>query len=189
MKKYILSLLVLFVLVFSLFTLTGCLNSKKKKDVSWDKNSISERMKQNKNEAAANTAKNEVDGFDLTLTEIGAFKDMLFNYPKAGLISSMGTSTIINYVKNKETDEILFRILIAEFDNKSIADAMSGDKYKEVETKKYKDREWKVYSDVNNENNKTYATQYNGNTYAIGFVLNGNVGSLVDDFINSVSFK
>ena len=114
MKK---SIAIVLILIVTLFSLCGCMTKNKNNNENNSKNSISETKNDNKM---------IVDGFDLTLTEKSSIKDLNFKYPDSGIINSFGTSTLITYVKDKATDQLLFKILIGNMYGTDVEKVVGG---------------------------------------------------------------
>ena len=176
MKK---SIAVVLILIVTLFSLCGCMNNTENNNVNNSTNSISETKNDNKM---------IVDGFDLTINKKSSIKDLNFKYPDGGIINSFGTSTLITYVKDKTTDQLLFKILIGNMYGTDVEKVVGGKEFTKVGTKNINGLEWYIYED--SEKNKTYAIKHGGyDIYAIGFVAYGNIGDLEQEFMNNVSFK
>lgn len=175
MKKKILCGLTILVLITGMFALLGYKNKSFNQE-----NTLSSDTSQIENRISVNEV-------ELLLTEDSSIGELNYKYPKGGVINSFGTSAIITYSKNEETDELLFRILIARIESTSAEEAMKADSLEKAETIKINDINWDVYKD--NGERKTYACDYQGDTYAIGFMPNGNIGNLEQDFMNSIKFN
>lgn len=177
-KKVFFISLIGIILYASIFCLTGCEN---KKDGDNKENT------QNLNVQEKSDNKMIVDGFDLTLTQKSSLDNLKYKYPEGGVINSIGTATLITYVKDKQTDQLLFKILIGKMTSTTVEKAMAGKEFTKIGTKRFNNIDWEVYADEGNNN--SYAYNYNGDTYAIGFVSYGNTGDLEQEFMKNVYFE
>ena len=169
MKKFLLSL----VLLIALFSVVGC--SVKKKENNNNGNKEPEEVKE--------TVK--VGTFSLSLTEKGSFYEMSYLYPEGTVVNSLGTYTILVYVKDKSTDAVLFRVPISKFENKTI-DAAVGNGFTKVEDKEMNGITWSIYKDSNDKH--SYATMYNNTVYCVGFMSDEDMTSFENAFMNTVKF-
>lgn len=154
------------------------------------KNNVNNNANNDINTAVAtkNEDKMIVDGFDLTLTEKSSLKDLNFKYPYGGVINSFGTSTLITYVKDKASDQLLFKILLGNMYGTDIDKAMGTKEFTKIGTQTINGLEWFIYEDSGK--NKSYAIKYGDyDIYVIGFVSYGNTGNLEQEFMKNVSFK
>ena len=78
-----------------------------------------------------------VDGFDLTLTQKSSLDNLKYKYPEGGVINSIGTATLITYVKDKQTDQLLFKILIGKMTSTTVEKAMAGKEFTKIGTKRF----------------------------------------------------
>ena len=171
MKKVLLSF---FIFLF-VIGLTGC--TAKKNDNNGNKKI---------EEVKETGVKANVGTFTLELTEKGSFDEMHYLYPEGTVVNSLGTYTILVYVKDKKTDEVLFRVPISKYENKTIDNAM-GNGFTKVEDKTINDIKWSVYKD--NDNKHSYATSFNNTVYVVGFMSQEDMSNFETAFMGTVTFK
>lgn len=165
MKKKIFILLI----ILSVFTLTGC--------------SLFEVKKEEKKETE--TYKSiTLDGYKLVFSEEGTFNDMSFMYPKGTEVNSLGTSSILVYSK-KDSDESLYKIMFGKMENTTIDDAMKG--FTKEKNREIKGITWEVYSDETGSH--SYAYDYNGDIYVVGFLSDEYINRLEDEILKTVKFN
>lgn len=157
------------ILLVSIFTLTGCSLFEVKKE-------------EKKKEIEENYIK--IDGYKLVFSENGTFNDMTFKYPKGTEVNSLGTSSILVYLK-KDSDEALYKIMFGLMENTSIEDAMKG--FTKEKERKINDITWKVYNDGSGQH--SYAYTYNDDTYVIGFLSNSYIDRLEEELLKTVEFN
>jgi len=157
------------ILLISIFTLTGC--------------SLFEVKKEEK-KTDTNNNYIKVDGYKLYFTEESTFNDMKFKYPKGTEVNSLGTSSILVYLKDN-SDEALFKIMFGLMENTTIEDAMKG--FNKEKTREIKGITWEVYSDDNSHH--SYAYDHNGDIYVVGFLSNSYIDRLEEELLKSVSFE
>ena len=127
-----------------------------------------------------------IDGYDLSLTEESTFNEMSYKYPSRTTVTySIGTAEILNYPK-MGSDESLFRIALGKMYN-SVEEAMKGDTFTKVGTKRIGNYDWEIYNDK--DNNHSYAYYYNHETYVISFVSTINIDEFESELLKTVEFK
>ena len=171
MKKVLLSF---FIFLF-VIGLTGC--TAKKNDNNGNKKT--EEVKETGVKATVGT-------FTLELTEKGSFYEMNYLYPNETVVNSLGTYTILVYVKDKQTDEVLFKVPISKFENKTI-DTAVGSGFTKIEDKTINGINWSIYKDSDNKH--SYATSFNNTVYVVGFMSQEDMSNFETAFMGTVTFK
>jgi hypothetical protein len=92
------------------------------------------------------------------------------------------------FLKDKASDQLLFKILLGNMYGTDIDKAMGTKEFTKIGTQTINGLEWFIYED--SEKNKSYAIKYGDyDIYVIGFVSYGNIGDLEQEFMKNVSFK
>ena len=165
-KRLLLSILI----VISLVTLTGC--DLKKEETKTTTNKASEK------------GNIKVGDYYLSLTEKTTFDDAEFMFPKNTIVSSVGSYTILYYMKTG-TDQELFRIGINKFLG-PITQVM-GENFIRQGAKSFNGLTWEVYSDT--AGNITYAHYHKDYSYVFGFISQEDMSEFQEEFIKKVTFK
>ena len=169
MKKKI---IILLLLVLSLL-ITGCTIKEGKKA---DSNSKIEEVEVNGDSLLIN-------GYDLSLTEKGSFKELNFKYPKNTNFNSLGTYTILDYVK-EESSNSLFKIGFSHYSYKSIDEVMDSDLVKFIGNKNYNGIDWNYY-EVEGKNHN-YAMKKDNDVYVIDFIYDEDLQQFEEEFMKNV---
>ena len=167
-KRLLLSLL----LILSLVTLTGCDLLKNKDNTTKTTTKAQEK------------GNIKVGDYYVSLTEQSTFDDATFKFPKNTIVSSVGSYTILYYMKTG-TDKELFRIGINKFLG-SITQVM-GENFIRQGVKSFNGLTWEVYSDT--AGNITYAHYHKDYSYVFGFISQEDMSEFQEEFIKNVTFK
>lgn len=161
---------ILISLILSILLITGCGNS-----TNDNKN---EGQVQDKLEA-------KVENLTISLDSTGSFNDISYKYPSKATTGNVGLYNIMDYMNDKE---LVFRVVMYYFENKSLDDAMTITSNK---TKTINGIEWHIYDDKTEDGKDltTYAYYNNKGTYSIGFIHDKDINNFIDVFMNTVKFK
>ena len=162
-------------LIVGVFTITGCGNKENNNTNST-------------NQTTKDTLEVKVNDLTIELNYTGTLADISYKYPSKAVNSTIGTYSIMDYMNN---GEFVFRILVAKFDNTSVADAMKSKNIKNVGNKNLNDITWNIYEGIQDDGKKTivYACQHDRDVYSITFVFDNNIDDLINLFMNNVKFK
>ncbi len=127
-----------------------------------------------------------VNGFDLRLTENSTLDDMTYKYSKGSKIDKFGKNRLITYLSGDGPDQLLFKILIQKIESTTIEESMKEMELTKIDTMTYNNITWEVYEDF--AHNKTYACDFYGDVYSIGFVFYSDTGTLEKEFMRSITF-
>ena len=167
-KRYL-----LFLLLFTVIMITGCVFTENKKK----ENSSSSETVEEKEDSL------KIDGYDLSLTEKGSFKELSYMFPEGTVVNSLGTYTILAY-SERESSNTLFKIGFSHYSNKSIDEVMNSDKLKLLDTKTYNGITWNHYEVEGKYHN--YAMKNGSDVYAIDFIYDKNLQEFEEEFMKHV---
>ena len=172
MKKIIYAVLI----ILTLFMVSGCGTKKEvdsKKDIT--KNDVKTIAIGNKK---------------LEFTESGGLGSMNFKYPNGAVFGTVGTYSTIAYQKSDNSEDLLFNILIAKFDNKNVSKAMEGSTATYINEIDINGVNWSFYRDqADGKYIVTYACEYNGDTYTITVLSESEIDDFARVFVKTVTFE
>ena len=173
MKKILIILLTL----VGIFTLTGC----EKNNQTNTTNNTNTNEKQNQSNI-------KIGNIDVELNRSSSFKKISFKYPDKGAYSNLGTYVIMDLMNN---DDLLVRVAMSFYENKSIDKVYSDSKLTKTGDKKYNNYTYNIYEGKQDDGKNiiNYTITYNNDTYIISFISDKNIQDFIELFMNNVIFN